>query len=132
MQVWFQSLAYRVLALTLSLLMATFGCGVGLLLPYSTGIRQYEERFLIPVPGGVVNAAGGSLILNRTDMSVDTVFGTREIRAVYNAISGRWLWNFQIAYDGFTHSDESGAPPVSPDPPSSKFGLNYPQLTMDS
>jgi RHS repeat-associated protein len=64
---------------------------------------------MIAVPGGTVNAAGGNLMIERLDMSIDTVLGTQEIRAVYNAHSGDWLWNYQVTYDGSEFHDPTGA-----------------------
>ncbi len=73
MSAWGPPPSSRGLALTLAMLLAVLGCGLDLLLPYSNGYREYEERNLVAVPGGVVNAAGGALILSRTDLSMDAV-----------------------------------------------------------
>jgi RHS repeat-associated protein len=70
---------------------------------------EYQLAGFIPVPGGTVNAAGGNLMIERIDLSMDTILGTLEIRSSYNATSGAWLWSFQVTYDGATFLDPSGA-----------------------
>ncbi len=99
----------RILALLLAAQDATLGCNSGGSLKPSRGVLQYQQPGLVPVPGGFVNAAGGNLLIPRLDLSIDTILGTQEIRAVYNAESGRWLWNFQVTYDGTTYVDPTGA-----------------------
>jgi RHS repeat-associated protein len=56
-----------------------------------------------------VNAAGGNLMVERLDLSMDTILGTLEIRSTYNATSGDWLWSFQVTYDGTSFLDPTGA-----------------------
>ena len=103
------SLPGRTLALALAVWIAGLGCRPGPTLAPSSGAPEYQRAGMIPVPGGTVNAAGGNLMIERLDMSIDTILGTQEIRAVYNAESGRWLWNFQVTYDGTTYVDPTGA-----------------------
>ena len=93
------SIPGRTLALALAIGIVTLGCPRPNLRP-SSGAPEYQLAGMIAVPGGTVNAAGGNLIVERLDMSIDTVLGTQEIRAVYNAHSGDWLWNFQVTYGG--------------------------------
>ena len=93
------SIPGRTLALALAIGIATLGCPRPNLGP-SSGAPEYQLAGMIAVPGGTVNAAGGNLMIERLDLSIDTVLGTQEIRAVYNAHSGDWLWNFQVTYDG--------------------------------
>jgi hypothetical protein len=61
------------------------------------------------VPGGLVNAVGGNLLVRRVDLSIDTWLGTREIGAVYNSALGFWLWDFEMRYDGASFLDPTGA-----------------------
>ncbi len=84
-------------------------CGVPLVLASESGAPEYQEPGLVAVPGGFVNAAGGNLSIPRRDLSLDTLLGTFEIRARYDAASGAWLWNFQVSYDGARFADETGA-----------------------
>lgn len=99
----------RALALALAFWIATLGCRPRPSLRPTGGAPEYQLAAMIAVPGGIVNAAGGNLMLERLDLSIDTVLGTQEIRAVYNASSGDWLWNFQMTYDGAVFLDATGA-----------------------
>jgi RHS repeat-associated protein len=104
-----RSLPGRTLALALAIGIAALGCQPRPSLGPADGAPEYQLAGLIAVPGGAVNAAGGNLMIERLDMSIDTVLGTREIRAVYNAHSGDWLWSFQVTYDGSEFRDPTGA-----------------------
>ena len=103
------SIPGRTLALALAIGIATLSCKPRPNLGPSDGAPEYQLAGMIAVPGGTVNAAGGNLIVERLDMSIDTVLGTQEIRSVYNAHSGDWLWNFQMTYDGSEFLDPTGA-----------------------
>lgn len=76
------SLVGRGIAISLVALTLWPGCGPARTLAPTPGVPQYQQGALVAVPGGFVNAAGGNLILERVDLSIDTVLGTREIRAV--------------------------------------------------
>jgi len=91
-------------------LISTLGCPPqgGKLAP-AAGLPQYQERAVIPVPGAFVNPLGGNLLVRRTDLSIDTHLGTREIGAAYNSASEQWLWSFDISYDGVRFVDPTGA-----------------------
>ena len=104
-----RSLAGRLLALALALLLALWGCDVVPGLSAASGVPQYQQGGLVPVPGGAVNAAGGNLIVERLDLSIDTLLGTHEVRSLYDAVSGSWRWSFELGYDGATFVDASGA-----------------------
>lgn len=68
--------------------------------PYP-GTPDYVRARLVPVPGGgQVNTDGGNLILERTYISLDTILGTFEVRATYNSVTGAWISNLQMTYDG--------------------------------
>ena len=103
------SLPGRALALVLANLLATLGCVPGDTLDAAVGVPEYQPIGLVPVSGGTVNAAGGNLLVDRVDMSIDTVMGTWELHATYNSKSGDWLWSFQVGYDGETFTDPTGA-----------------------
>jgi len=109
MYVLTRSIPGRALALALAVLLATLGCVPGDTLGASPGVPEYQQPGLVPVPGGTVNAAGGNLMVERVDLSLDTVMGTWPLRAVYNSASGRWRWGFQSSYDGATFTDPTGA-----------------------
>lgn len=103
------SLPGRALALLVALAIATLGFRVGRVLPPRSGILEYQTPNLVPVPGAVVNVAGGNLIVQREDLSLDTPLGRVAIGAVYNSGSGEWQWSHRIRYDGATFVDATGA-----------------------
>ncbi|MBW1684197.1 MAG: RHS repeat-associated core domain-containing protein [Deltaproteobacteria bacterium] len=102
------SIAQRLLSLFLCSLLITNGACVAPSLDPLAGWAEFLERSFIPVPGGWVNAGGGNLLVRRSDLSIDTLLGTQEITASYNAASGEWIWSFQMAYDGSRFTDPSG------------------------
>jgi len=104
-----RSLPGRALAAALTAFLATGGCVPGPLLEPEAGAPAYRQLGLVAVPGGFVNAAGGNLIVERLDMSIDTIMGTWEVRATLDSAGNGWLWNFQITYDGTTFLGPTGA-----------------------
>src|SRR5262245_43822182 len=68
------------------------------LLSPSPGLPRFQEPAALEVPGGIVNAAGGNLLLRRVDLSIDTKLGTLEIGAVYNSKTRSWRWSFGPRY----------------------------------
>jgi len=91
-------------------LISTLGCPpTGEKLAPAAGLPQYQERAVVPVPGAVVIPLGGNLLVRRSDLSIDTHLGTREIGAAYNSASEQWLWSFDISYDGASFVDPTGA-----------------------
>lgn len=104
------SIAGRLVALQLAALVAFLGCrNPRIVLSPVPGIPEYQLLNLVPVPGGAVNAAGGNLLIERVDMSIDTMFGNQTVRATYNSALRSWVWNFQMSYDGSTFTDSTGA-----------------------
>ena len=103
------SRAGRALAALLATQLWIGGCVPGSALAPVSGSTEIRDLGLVRVPGGQVDAAGGNLLLSRSDLSVDTVLGRQEIGAVYNSASGTWLWSFQIRYDGAEFLDPTGA-----------------------
>ncbi len=100
---------FRLLVLS-ALLAFAAGCGGGdaSLFP-EPGLPRYQLAAAIPVPGGIVNAAGGNLLVPRVDLSIETRLGRREVGAVYNSANDMWRWSFDIYYNGSTLIDASGA-----------------------
>jgi hypothetical protein len=80
-------------------LISTLGCPPrSEMLAPAAGLPQYQERAVVPLPGAVVNPLGGNLLVRRSDLSIDTHLGTREIGAAYNSASEQWLWSFDIRF----------------------------------
>ena len=109
MQSLVTSIPGRGLAFLMILFLILLGCDFNFPLKPSSGAPEYQSRNFVTVPGGMVNAAGGNLLVQRLDISLDTILGTHEIRATYNAIAQKWLWNFQMSYDGSVFEDPTGA-----------------------
>lgn len=77
----------------------------------SPGVVTYQALALERLPRGVaINAAGGNLILQRTDLSVDTLLGPLPITATFNSSEFRWHYSYDlhVHYDG-TFVDGTGA-----------------------
>jgi RHS repeat-associated protein len=99
----------RGLAALLIAAIASAGCPAGQPLAPQGGLLEYQRHGLVPVPGGLVNAAGGNLIVRRRDLSLDTPLGTWTIGAIYNSTTRAWQWRHRVRYDGTTFVDQSGA-----------------------
>jgi len=105
---WIRSFSGRCLALLQIALLLSAGCTSDSLAP-TPGSAEYLAPGMIRVPGGVVNAAGGNLMVERTDLTVDSlVGGTLAIGAVYNSSLTSWTWSFGIHFDGTVLTDASG------------------------
>jgi RHS repeat-associated protein len=98
-----------VLAALLAATIASAGCPTGETLAPLGGLLEYQAHGLVPVPGGLVNAAGGNLIVRRRDLSVDTPLGSWTVGAIYNSATRAWQWNHRVRYDGTTFLDATGA-----------------------
>ena len=108
MSSWIRSLFGRGLALLQIALMLSAGCTSDSLAP-TPGAAEYLASGMVDVPGGVVNAAGGNLLIERTDLTLDSlVGGSLAISAVYNSSLGSWTWSFGIHFDGAVLTDASG------------------------
>ena len=100
----------RVIALFQSfLLVATTSCVPPFAMSPEPGVLEYRRPLLLELPGGRANVGGGNLLIPRIDLTLDTLFGTLEVGATYNSASRRWLWPFEMTYDGETFEDSSGA-----------------------
>ena len=105
---WMRSLFARGLALVQIALLLSAGCGGGPLTP-TPGSAEHQAPGMLPVPGGVVNAAGGNLLIERTDITLDGIVGgTQGVGAAYNSSLPGWTWSFGVHYDGATFTDASG------------------------
>jgi RHS repeat-associated protein len=104
-----RSRAGRALALVLCAQIGPLACLPPELLEPVAGVPEYQTPALVPVPGGFVNTAGGNLLLSRLDLSIDTPLGPQAVSAVYNSVTERWLWSYEISYDGSTFVDATGA-----------------------
>ncbi len=105
---WIRSLFGRGLALVQIALLLSAGCSGGPLTP-TPGSAEHQAPGMLPVPGGVVNAAGGNLLIERTDITLDGIVGgSQAVGAVYNSSLPGWTWSFGVHYDGATFTDASG------------------------
>jgi RHS repeat-associated protein len=98
-----------VLVATLSLATLGANCrGKGPLAPLP-GLSEFMAPAIFSVPGGRVVVAGGNLVVERADLSLDTRLGTHVVGATYNSADGAWRWSFEPTWDGTTFVDPSGA-----------------------
>jgi RHS repeat-associated protein len=96
----------------LSALLAAFqgvGCPSGAPLGPAAGVPEYQQAGLVAVPFGLVNTAGGNLILRRTDVELDSRLGPVALGATWNSADGLWRRSFELSYDGATFVDAGGA-----------------------
>jgi RHS repeat-associated protein len=102
--------ARRAFAALLALAQVLLGCPpANPALPPVAGFAERREPNLVSVPGGLVDVAGGKLLVQRTDLVLDTRLGREALGAVYDSVAGIWRWSFESRYDGATFVDESGA-----------------------
>jgi len=74
------------------------------------GVRDYQHALLVPVPGGLANAAGGNLFLRPGGLSLESALGPEEVGPVYNSATAEWRFGFvDMTYDGFAFVDHTGA-----------------------
>ena len=110
---WIPSCFRRGLALVQIALLLSAGCGGGPLaatpLTATPGWAEHQAPGMIRVPGAFVNAAGGNLLVERIDITLDSIVGgTHAVGAVYNSSLPGWTWSFGARYDGATFTDASG------------------------
>jgi YD repeat-containing protein len=105
---WIRSLFGRSLAVLQVAMLLSAGCTGGPLAP-TPGTAEYLAPGMIRVPGGVVNAAGGNLLVERSDLTLDSVVGgTLPVGAVYNSNLAGWTWSFAVRWNGVSLTDASG------------------------
>ena len=102
-------IATRALALVLCALLGPLSCVPAPLVAPASGVAEYRAYGLIPVPGGLVDAVGGNLVIRGVGTSLDTPLGTWGIEPVWNSASSSWQWGHLAYYDGDTFVDASGA-----------------------
>ena len=102
-------LATRTLALVLCALLGPLSCVPTPLVAPASGLAEYRVYGLIPVPGGLVDAVGGNLLIRGVGISLDTPLGTWGIEPVWNSTASAWQWSHLAYYDGRTFVDASGA-----------------------
>jgi len=73
------------------------------------GFRGYQAMAFVAVPGGVVNTAGGNLLVRRVDLSLETRVGPLAVGATWNSAAGAWRWSFETSYQADVFVDGSGA-----------------------
>jgi len=104
------TLSRRCLALLVALAHVLLGCPpANPPLAPTPGWIERREVNLVAVPGGLVDVAGGKLLVHRVDLVLDTRLGRETLGAVYDSASGLWRWSFESQYDGSIFVDESGA-----------------------
>ena len=91
------------------LLATSAGCVPGGAFAPQPGVLEYRLPLMLDVPEGRVNLAGGNFLHRRVDLSIDTLFGSLEVGAVYNSATGQWQWPFEMTYDGQVFLDDTGA-----------------------
>lgn len=73
------------------------------------GLAAWRESAAFAVRDGVVDLAGGNLLLRRTDLTVETRLGTQAVTQVYNSATDRWTWSFEMTYASGLLRDDTGA-----------------------
>jgi len=104
------ALAPRALAglAALLCLALAFGCPPAPPVPVA-GAPDYQAAGFVPVPFGRVNVLGGNLLLQRRDLDFDTRLGNVALGATWNSADAAWRYAFELAYDGASFVDASGA-----------------------
>lgn len=73
------------------------------------GLAAWREPAAFAARDGVVDLAGGNLLLRRTDLTIETRLGTQAVTQVYNSATDRWSWSFEMTYAGGVFRDDTGA-----------------------
>lgn len=73
------------------------------------GLDPYRALTRVAVPGGVVDVAGGSLHLERVDLSLDTRLGPYALAVRYDSVTRAWRFGFEMTFDGVVFTDPTGA-----------------------
>ena len=102
-------IATRALALVLCALLGPLSCVPAPIVEPASGLAEYRVYGLIPVPGGLVDAVGGNLVIRGVGISLDTPLGTWGVEPVWNSAASAWQWSHLGFYDGNLFVDASGA-----------------------
>jgi RHS repeat-associated protein len=102
-----------VVCCVLTAILAVRGNAAAVLGPVS-GIAAYHAPGSYELPKGLeIDTVARSVVLTRTDLTVDTHLGAWPISASYDGTthttSRRWRFNFETTYDGATFVDPTGA-----------------------
>ncbi len=73
------------------------------------GTSETRELGQIALPGGLVELAGGNLLLQRTDLVLETRLGPLAIGQVWNGADGLWRSSFDLRYADGVFVDAAGA-----------------------
>jgi RHS repeat-associated protein len=107
----------RLFGIRTKLSMATMAIGATFLLgaecgtphPPLAGRSEYRAMTEVRTPGGIVDVAGGNLLVPREDLDIDTRLGNLAVGATWNSASRAWQWSFDMTYNGTTFTDDTGA-----------------------
>ena len=91
-----------------SLFLLTLACRPSVPSPQA-GAIDYQSLARVAVPGGVVNAAGGNGMIQRTDLSIDTRLGRVDLGATWNTAAKAWHWSFDLSKSATHLVDRDGA-----------------------
>ncbi|MBW2271792.1 MAG: hypothetical protein JRG96_00870 [Deltaproteobacteria bacterium] len=76
----------------------------------AAGRPEFQRSMVVELPGSTtVNMAGGNLMVDRVDLTIDTRLGTQVYGAAYNSTGNEWIWSFDLRYDGERFIDATGA-----------------------
>jgi RHS repeat-associated protein len=96
------------LVLATLLIGVAFGCWPSR--PHAeAGRKEFQSLGWVPVPHGMVNMIGGNLLIERSDLDLDTRVGRLDLGATWNSATRDWIWSFEPTFDGETFRDASGA-----------------------
>jgi RHS repeat-associated protein len=73
------------------------------------GTSETRELGQIALPGGRVELAGGNLLLQRSDLELETRLGPLAIGQIWNGADGLWRSSFDLHYADGVFVDASGA-----------------------
>jgi len=77
--------------------------------PAEAGRKEFQSLGWVAVPHGIVNMIAGNLLVERSDLDLDTQIGRLDLGATWNSATRDWVWSFEPTFDGNTFRDVSGA-----------------------
>jgi hypothetical protein len=72
-------------------------------------MQQWQAVEAFRTRDGFIILSGGNLLLERTDLTIETRLGTQAIGQSYNSATGKWTWTFDMSYLAGTFTDQTGA-----------------------